>query len=221
MRTATYCGGLASATITTDARNPPYTAGGTTVLVKDSFGAERPAPLQYVSATRINYIVPGGTATGMGQVTITTGDGLILTQPLNIQAVSPIVLYHPYDATVDYQPSPVAQLVRLRNGEQTVEPLTSQIDLGPDSDQVSLVLFGTGLRHRTSLAGVRVTFTALSEDQLAEVDGPVEYAGPQNEFAGLDQVNVRLPRSLAGSGAQEIQLRVDGKFVSGGVLFFK
>jgi uncharacterized protein (TIGR03437 family) len=164
---------------------------------------ERPSPLQYVSSTQLNYIVPAGTATGLAKVTIATGGGLVLSQPLDIQTVFPIVFQYPYDASVDYQPRPVAQLVRLRNGEQTVELVTRQIDMGPDSDQVFLVLFGTGLRHRTSLASVRVTLRAISEDLLVEVDAPVEYAGPQNEFAGLDQVNVRLPRSLVGAGAQE------------------
>jgi uncharacterized protein (TIGR03437 family) len=38
----------------------------------------------------------------------------------------------------------------------------------------------------------------------------VLYAGPQGGFAGLDQVNVLLPRSLTGSGLVNVQLFVDG-----------
>ena len=37
------------------------------------------------------------------------------------------------------------------------------------------------------------------------------YAGPQGQFAGLDQVNVRLPQSLAGSGEIDVRMSVDGK----------
>ena len=46
---------------------------------------------------------------------------------------------------------------------------------------------------------------------------PVDYAGPQPEFPGLDQLNVRLPRSLIGHqapryfGANWLGLTVDGK----------
>jgi len=40
---------------------------------------------------------------------------------------------------------------------------------------------------------------------------PADYAGPQGEFAGVDQMNVRLPRSLNGSGDVYGYLEVDGK----------
>jgi len=43
------------------------------------------------------------------------------------------------------------------------------------------------------------------------IDAPVFYADFQSEFPGLDQVNVALPRSLAGRGLVNIQLSVDGK----------
>ncbi len=37
------------------------------------------------------------------------------------------------------------------------------------------------------------------------------YAGLQGDFFGLDQVNVRIPRSLIGRGEVDIVLTVDGK----------
>jgi uncharacterized protein (TIGR03437 family) len=39
----------------------------------------------------------------------------------------------------------------------------------------------------------------------------VQYAGPQGGFAGLDQVNIRVPRGLAVRGAVDVILVVDGK----------
>jgi uncharacterized protein (TIGR03437 family) len=39
----------------------------------------------------------------------------------------------------------------------------------------------------------------------------VTYVGPQGYYIGLDQINVRLPRSLAGRGEVEVLLTVDGK----------
>ncbi|HMX27871.1 MAG TPA: hypothetical protein PKC13_19940, partial [Blastocatellia bacterium] len=72
-----------------------------------------------------------------------------------------------------------------------------------ESDQVFLILYGTGLRFRNSLSGVSA--------KIGGTDITPLYAGAQSDFAGLDQVNLRLPRSLAGRGDVEIILTVDGK----------
>ena len=76
------------------------------------------------------------------------------------------------------------------------------IDLGPASTTVYLEFYGTGIRGRTGLSGVTVTLggTALQ----------VTYAGAQGTYAGLDQVNVLLDRSLIGRGPLTLQLTVDG-----------
>jgi uncharacterized protein (TIGR03437 family) len=79
--------------------------------------------------------------------------------------------------------------------------VTNPISLGSASDQAYLFLFGTGLRA-AGTGGVKVS-----------VDGTnvtVQYAGPQGGFIGLDQVNVLLPSSLAGSGKVTIQLTANG-----------
>jgi uncharacterized protein (TIGR03437 family) len=46
--------------------------------------------------------------------------------------------------------------------------------------------------------------------RIGGVITPVDYAGPQSEFGGVDQVNVRLPRSLAGRGVVPVEVIVDG-----------
>ena len=77
------------------------------------------------------------------------------------------------------------------------------LDLGAPADRVFLQLYGTGIRGRSSLGTVSAT--------IGGVDAPVEYAGPVEGMVGLDQVNVHLPRSLAGRGEVDIMLTVDGK----------
>ena len=222
LMTAQYCGGLANTTVSSDYRNPPTTLGGTNIVVKDSAGVERQAALLYVSPSHVNYMIPTGTAPGAATVTIATSSGFSLTASQNILPVAPSIFYRPYMAGSDPQPNPVGQLVRIRAGQQMIEPVVSQIDMGPATDQVYLVLFGTGLRHRSSLANVHVTFATLDDENASvETEVPVEYAGAQNDFAGLDQVNVMLPRSLAGKGVQSIRLTVDGNTWSGGVLVFE
>ena len=200
-----------------DARNPPAALGGTTVKVKDSVGVERLAPLLYVGRFQVNYIVPSGTVIGTATVTATSIDGAVSTGSLEIRAVAP-QLYSGRSG------APAAVLVRLRDGAQHEEPVErvsasgqieiAPIDMGPETDQLYLLLFGTGLRGRSSLSAVSV--------RIGGVEAPVLYAGPQGEFQALDQVNVRLPRSLAGRGRfQEVRLIVDGQSVSGGSLSFE
>ncbi|MFM8395532.1 MAG: hypothetical protein ACKOB4_16585, partial [Acidobacteriota bacterium] len=38
----------------------------------------------------------------------------------------------------------------------------------------------------------------------------VVYAGAQGDYAGLDQLNVRIPRELAGRGEVDLNLSVGG-----------
>ena len=77
------------------------------------------------------------------------------------------------------------------------------IDLGPTTDQVYLVLFGTGLRFRTALSTVKAT--------IGGVNAEVVYAGVQPDFVGLDQVNISLPRTLIGRGEVDVVLTVEGQ----------
>jgi uncharacterized protein (TIGR03437 family) len=84
----------------------------------------------------------------------------------------------------------------------TAPPCTATpIVLGVDTP-VYLSLYGTGIRNRSSLAGVTVTIDGISV--------PVLYAGPQ-QTEGLDQVNVLLILSLRGGGLSNVVLSVDGQ----------
>jgi uncharacterized protein (TIGR03437 family) len=46
---------------------------------------------------------------------------------------------------------------------------------------------------------------------IGGVPASVEYAGSQNGFVGLDQVNVRIPAGLKGRGEVDVVLLVDGQ----------
>ena len=67
---------------------------------------------------------------------------------------------------------------------------------------VFLSLYGTGIRGRSSLANVKVTVNGIGV--------PVQYAGVQPTFLGLDQVNVQLPAELGGTGEANVLLIADG-----------
>ena len=76
------------------------------------------------------------------------------------------------------------------------------IDTGLDTP-VFLSLYGTGIRNRSSTANVQVTINGISV--------PVQYAGVQSGYPGLDQVNVGLVLNLRGVGVANVVLTVDGQ----------
>jgi uncharacterized protein (TIGR03437 family) len=79
---------------------------------------------------------------------------------------------------------------------------TAPINLGSPSDQTALVLYGTGIRNRAALSDVTV--------EIGTQSLPAFYAGAAPTFVGLDQVNVMLPHSLAGSGTVSLSVSVAG-----------
>jgi uncharacterized protein (TIGR03437 family) len=77
------------------------------------------------------------------------------------------------------------------------------IDLGATGDAVFVTLFGTGLRKNSGIANVTAA--------VGGVDAPVAFAGPQGEFAGLDQVNAQIPPAVRGRGDVPVVITVDGQ----------
>jgi len=68
---------------------------------------------------------------------------------------------------------------------------------------VFLILYGAGLRFRSALSAVSCV--------IGDVNSEVSFADALPGFVGLDQVNVRLSRSLVGRGEVDVALSVDGK----------
>lgn len=172
---------------------------GTTVVVEDSFGVKRLASLFFVSPGQINYLMPAGTVSGIATVTVTSGDGSISSDPVFIQEVA----YGVFSADAKGSGPAAAYVVRVKGGQQTIVPtvrydeqqqkwVNVPIDLSKPDEEVVLVLFATGLRFRNSTIPVKV---AAGIELLN-----AQYAGPQGQFVGLDQINVTLPRTLAGIG---------------------
>jgi uncharacterized protein (TIGR03437 family) len=203
--------GLATSTLAASSSPLPTTLAGATVKVRDSAGTERLAPLFFVSPAQINYQMPAATANGAATITGASGDGSISTGTAQIAPVAPGLF------SADASGSGLAAATALRikaDGSQQFEPVARfdagqnkfvavPIDLGPETDQVFLVLFGTGLRLRSALSAVTAG--------IGGVDCQLTFAGAQGGFAGLDQVNVRLSRSLIGRGEADVVLTVDGK----------
>jgi uncharacterized protein (TIGR03437 family) len=208
---AAFGTGLASATQAAATTPLPTTLAGTTVKVRDSVNVERSAPLFFVSPTQVNFLIPPGTAAGAASLTLTASNGSTATGTVQIAPVAPSL----FSANASGQGVAAAIALRIRaNGQQVTEEIArwdaaqnrfvpAPIDLGVESDQVFLVLFGSGIRNRSSLASVSA--------RIGGTDAQVLFAGAQNDFVGLDQVNLALPRSLAGRGEVDVVLMAEGK----------
>ena len=90
--------------------------------------------------------------------------------------------------------------------EQVAPGFFEGFQIVPTESGRIVILYGTGIRGRE-------TAQATANGQPVEI----LYAGPQNEFPGLDQVNLKLPATL--TGPIEIQLTVNG--INGAVLLEK
>ncbi|MGH9842575.1 MAG: NF038122 family metalloprotease [Blastocatellia bacterium] len=188
---------------------------GTTVKVKDSRGIERLAPLFFVSPSQVNYLMPSATAVGPATVTVTGGDGAVSIGTAQIANVAPGL----FTANSDGQGVPAALAVRVipkpgSPADLRFEPVAQfdaaqrrftplPLDLGPAAEELYLALFGTGLGFPPSTSTVSV--------KIGGLEAPVQYAGFTPDYAGLDQVNVRLPRSLIGRGEVDLVLTAAGK----------
>lgn len=189
----------------------PTILGGTSMRITDSFGIERPVPLFFVAPNQINYQLPAGAFIGNALLRVFSGSGAISSGSINIVRVAPGL----FSANATGQGVAAAIILRLKaDGSQTFEPVgqfdTGQnrfvhvpIDLGPETDQLFLILYGTGFRNRTSLGAVSVTMGGTNSEVL--------YAGLAEGFVGLDQANIRIPRSLANRGVITVVMSVEGK----------
>jgi uncharacterized protein (TIGR03437 family) len=179
------------------------------VTVRDINGTERNAPVFYASASQVNYQIPPGTVPGPAVVTFTTSGDTKVRSTVSIVDTAPGI----YQLSADGLAAAGAVRVATDGKQSPVDVFAADpstgalsavpIDLGPESDRVYLILYATGIRFRSSLSALQAV--------IGGVNAPVIFAGAQGGYVGLDQVNVLIPRSLAGRGDATVQLTVDGK----------
>jgi uncharacterized protein (TIGR03437 family) len=183
--------------------------GGAEVIVSDANNQPRNAGLFFVSANQINYLVPAGTANGVATITVRRNGANIAQGTATIDTVSPGL----FTANVSGQGVAAAVILRRRNGVDTFEPVAQlnstanrfdpiQIDLGSDADQVFLIAFGAGFRAAPQ--------SALSAT-IGGTPSPFVVGAAAPGFAGLDQLNILIPRSLIGRKLVNVLFTAAGK----------
>jgi uncharacterized protein (TIGR03437 family) len=202
---------LATTTIVANTTPLPTSLAGTTIRLRDNSGQELLAPLFFVSPGQINFQVTPGLLPGPVLANIGNSDGFVSFGSMTIESVAPGL----FSTNGTGQGLAAAVVFRLRaNGTTSFEPISRfdqpsgqfvavPIDLGPATDQVFLILFATGVRFRSALSAVSCSVGGLASTP--------QYAGSQNDFVGLDQINAPLSRMLIGRGNADVILTVDGK----------
>jgi uncharacterized protein (TIGR03437 family) len=183
----------------------PTTVDGTSVSITDSKGNVTAAPLIFVSPSQITFQIPSNVAAGTASVTVKAPGSSQAASNVVIAPVAPAVF------TVNGNGLVAGYAVRVSStGTQTVEPAyavnaqgsfsAAPINMGSATDQVYLAIYATGVQ---AAGQANVTVTANG------VNAQVVYAGSAG-FSGVDQINVLLPASLAGSGTVALQVTAAG-----------
>jgi uncharacterized protein (TIGR03437 family) len=200
---STFYPNLATSSASTPTTALPLTLGGTSATLTDALNVSRPVPLFFVSPNQVNWEVPADTAPGPALVQFTNSTGVTSVGSINVQQAAPGLFTitatgsgAPAGYVLTY-PAGSTQFVYNCNSGSACTP--TPVNLGSAADSAYLILFGTGLRHA---AVVSATLTDLAI--------PVSFAGAQGGYPGLDQVNIPLPHTLAGSGAATLTVIADG-----------
>jgi uncharacterized protein (TIGR03437 family) len=191
----------------------PTTLGGTTMTLVDATNTSYPVQMYYAGPSQVNYYVPGNAQPGPATVTVTSGDGTQTTGNVLVAPVAPGL----FTANASGQGAASALAIcagvctgwpnRQANGQYVQDAFTCSGSAGcapqplgmGSSDTVVVEFFGTGFRHISSPAALTV--------QINGQNVPYQYAGAQGD-TGLDQLNVQLPNSLAGSGVVTLVVTV-------------
>ena len=164
----------------------------------------RLAPLFYVSPTQINFLVPFDLPFGGGSLEVLR-DGLSSPPfPITLEPLVPAL----FTANAEGKGVPAGYYIRALGEaqvrgelytcpeEQPCVPLPLE---SPDpNEDVFLILFGTGFRNFTS---------TKPEVHIGSTLAEVTFVGPHPDFAGLDQINIKIPRLLLGTGLQTLTIK--------------
>jgi uncharacterized protein (TIGR03437 family) len=194
---------------------PPYPTelGGISVQVLDSAGNSQQAPLLYVSPEQINFLMPSGMADGPTTINLigvagTMGSGMVQNQKVapalftangNGRGVVAATAYRTFIPGARTGPVAVFQC-----GTAPGSCVSVPIDPGVDAP-VTVTLYATGIKGRSSDAGVTLT--------IGNTVVPIRSITPSGDMGpmpGIDQITFGLPLSLRGSGEVDIFLTVDG-----------
>jgi uncharacterized protein (TIGR03437 family) len=203
---------LATATVVAGDADPqtpgiqlPTTLGGVSVRV-----AGKLAPLFFVSPGQINYLVPSGLRVedlndNFAIVEVVNGGNVVSSGRAPISRVAPA--FFTFDSSGSGLPA--ALIVRVKpDDSQIIEPLgeftaaprglqVRPVDVSPADERVFLVVYLSGVRNATDFDQDQNVNESVHV-RLNDTEVEPYYVGAQRELAGLDQLNVQIPRNFYG-----------------------
>jgi uncharacterized protein (TIGR03437 family) len=198
--------GMASQTASAPA-SLPTVLGGMSVQFTDSAGNSQLAPLFAVSPTQANALVPAGLAAGPATVAVLHGSTAALTGPVTIASSQPGLYSMNQDgagvaaavaALYNASNQSAAETVFTCNPPAARSCLAAPLGLGGATDTLYVSLYGTGIRGAASV-----------QCFVGGQSVPVTYFG-KSAYQGEDQVNISIPKGLAGTGDARVYLVADG-----------
>jgi uncharacterized protein (TIGR03437 family) len=174
--------------------------------IQDAAGVTHRASVLFTNPQQINFVVPAAAGIGPARITVAQQDG-----SQGLSTFAPIGNVAPGLFTAGATGKGVAAATAFRaepNGVQSEVPvfrcsgplLCTAEPIELNDRPVYLSLYGTGIRRSPANVAVRI------DDEPV----PVTYAGPQGQYAGLDQVNIRLDRSVRTRGERNITVTAGG-----------
>ena len=172
------------------------------VSVTDLTGESYQASVVYESPSQINFIMPADLEAGPATVAIGSGSTAQSAAVVIAPTAPSLFTMNVNGLAAAYVTSAASgggltnqPVFTVQNGVITAVP----IDVS--SGEAYLILFGTGIRNAASVY--------VEVENVNNQVPTVVYAGPQTQYPGLDQVNVLLPASLAGSGCVDLAVNAD------------
>lgn len=194
---ATFGSQFTQSTVNATSFPLPTSLGGVSVTVNDIA-----AQLIFVSPAQINFVVPSGVGAGTAMVKVMYNGAVIGTGTVTTENISPST----FTVSANGQGIAAAQTTFDGVSYQSVANTNGTaraVTVGTATQPNYLILYGTGMRRRSSLSAVRVTIGGVALS--------VDYLGAHSRLVGVDQVNVKLPQALRGRGMVDVVVTVDGR----------
>jgi uncharacterized protein (TIGR03437 family) len=169
--------------ITNNVKTPPTTLAGVSVSI-----GGKAMGLFYVSPTQINGVVDPATPTGSQTVTVTSGSSSV-SDSVTISTNAPPGLFALTGTGT--RDGAILNAISFLLGAFTVQQSNAP---------TFLALFGTG-----------ISTSPTPTVTIGGVAATVQFAGPAPCCDGLQQVNVAVPASVAGSGRVPVVLTANGQ----------